>query len=103
MKDLLEVSEFARKSFENYHRKLVSSIKKKNPNIQFCSNWAYSLRQPDNVPEHIGWLSGDVLPSGRIGQLSLECRFLSNRGKPFDIMTWDQSVVLDKNGAWLTV
>lgn len=101
--DWLLVSQFARESFEKYHRRVVDLIRKKNPAAQFCSNWAYSLRQPDKVPDHIGWLGGDVLPSGGLWQISLESKFLTNQGKPHDIMTWDQSVVLDKNGAWLSI
>jgi len=102
-RNLMLVADFARESFENYHHKVVDLLREKNPDIQFCSNWAYTLRQPDDVPGSIGWLSGDVLPSGGLWQISLESRFLTNRGKPYDIMTWDQSVVLDKNGAWLTI
>ncbi len=84
-------AEFHRQSFENYHHRVADAIHAINPDIMICGNWSYTLRQPDEVPEHIAWLSGDVPTWHSLLPGAFEGRFLQWRGKPYDIMTWNQA------------
>ncbi|MEM3546278.1 MAG: alpha-L-fucosidase [Candidatus Bathyarchaeia archaeon] len=78
---------FHRKSFINYLRKCAEFIHKLNPNCLFTSNWSFTMRMPDEPLEFIDWVSADVSPTHGPLQASFEARFLSTRGKPFDLMT----------------
>jgi hypothetical protein len=42
---------------------------------------------PDPPPDFIDWVSADISPTHGPLQASFEARFLSTRGKPFDLMT----------------
>ena len=78
---------FHRESFVNYLRKCANLIHSLKPDCMFTSNWAYTVRMPDPPPSFIDWISADVTPTHSLRQISLEARFLSARGKPFDLMT----------------
>lgn len=78
---------FHRESFMNYLRKCAEFIHKLNPNCLFTSNWSFTMRMPDQPPEYVDWLSADISPTHGPQQASFEARFLSTRGKPFDLMT----------------
>lgn len=83
-------TKFHRDSFVRYLQRVADTVHHENPNCLFASNWAYTLRQPDDPPDFIDWLSGNVPPAHGPAAASLEARFLTTRNKPFDLTVWDQ-------------
>jgi alpha-L-fucosidase len=88
---------FHRDSFVRYLEKVAKVIHSTRPGCLFATNWGFTLRQPDEVPPFIDWLSGDVPPVHGLEQASLEARFLSTRGKPYDLMNFDQNYAWSDN------
>jgi hypothetical protein len=82
---------FHRDSFVEFHRRTANAVCGILPSCLFCGNWAYTLRQPDEAPDHIDWLSGDVHPAHGPRHASFEARFLQWRNRPCDIMTWNNA------------
>jgi hypothetical protein len=78
---------FHRESFVKYLKKCADFIHELNPNCLFTSNWSFTIRMPDPPPDFIDWVSADISPTHGPLQASFEARFLSTRGKPFDLMT----------------
>ncbi|MBS7611202.1 alpha-L-fucosidase [Candidatus Bathyarchaeota archaeon] len=88
---------FHRESFVNYLKKCADFIHKLSPNCLFTSNWSFTIRMPDSPPDFIDWLSADISPTHGPLQASFEARFLSTRGKPFDLMTALQAFTWSSN------
>ncbi|OPZ93777.1 MAG: Alpha-L-fucosidase [candidate division TA06 bacterium ADurb.Bin417] len=63
---------FHRRAFENH----------------VCSNWLYSVRQPEEVSLPVDYLSGDFTPSFGCERAAIEARFLASRGLTWDLMAW---------------
>lgn len=89
--------QFQRDSFVRYIEKVAKVVHSTKKGCLFATNWGYTVRQPDNVPDFVDWLSGDIPPTHGLEQASLEARFLSTRGKPFDLMTFDQCYTWSEN------
>ncbi|MHC4442241.1 MAG: alpha-L-fucosidase [Planctomycetota bacterium] len=89
--------QFQRDSFTRYCRRVADVIHSAKPACQFASNWAYTLRQPEQVPEFVDCLSGDPPPAHGLAKGAIEARFLATRGKPFDMVTWNQAYEFGKD------
>jgi len=84
-------AKFHRDSFVEFQRQAADAVRAILPNGLFCGNWAYTIRQPDEVPDHVDWLSGDVHPAHGPRHASFEARFLQWRNRPCDVMTWNNA------------
>lgn len=73
-------------SYQTYLRKVSRCIRSRKPSCVLGVNWAYSLRQPEDAPDSIDWLTGDLRLCFGLPEASREGRFLGTRGHPFDIM-----------------
>ena len=62
-----------------------------------CSNWMYSVRQPEEIRVKVDYLSGDFTPNYGADRAAIEGRFLSSRNMPWDLMAWGftRNVYLD--------
>jgi len=54
---------FHRELFVEHVNKYAKAVHAKNPNVMVCSNWMYSVRQPDPIAAPLDYLSGDFDPS----------------------------------------
>jgi hypothetical protein len=91
---------FQRSLFVEHVTKYTNAVHAKNPNVMVCSNWMYSVRQPDSIIAPVDYLSGDFDPSFGAERACAEARFLSSRGKPWDLMAW--SFLQTGNQGWTT-
>ena len=91
---------FQRDLFVEHVTKYANAVHAKNPNVMVCSNWMYSVRQPDRVTAPVDYLSGDFDPSFGADRACAEARFISSRGKPWDLMAW--SFLQTGNQGWTT-
>lgn len=79
---------FHRDLFVEHVTKYTDAVHEKKRSVMVCSNWMYSVRQPDEVKAPVDYLSGDFDPSFGAERAAAEARFLSGRGMPWDLMAW---------------
>lgn len=79
---------FQRALFVEHVAKYTDAVHAKFPNVMVCSNWMYSVRMPEEVAAPIDYISGDFDPSFGAQRACAEARFISSRGKPWDLMAW---------------
>jgi len=79
---------FHRDLFVEHVTTFAKAVHEANPNVMVCSNWMYSVRQPEPVVAPVDYLSGDFDPSFGADRACAEARFISGRGKPWDLMAW---------------
>ena len=77
-----------RSLFVEHVTKYADAVHAANPNVLVCSNWMYSVRQPEPIAAPVDYLSGDFDPSFGAERACAEARFLASRGKPWDLMAW---------------
>ena len=53
-----------------------------------CSNWLQTFKNPGAPTVPTDWISGDNTPVWGVDSSRCEARFISTRGKPWDIMMW---------------
>ena len=79
---------FQRDLFVEHVRQYADALHAVKPSVNVCSNWMYSVRQPEPVSAPVDYLSGDFDPSFGAARACAEARFLSSRGMPWDLMAW---------------
>jgi hypothetical protein len=83
-----EFLEFNRETFRKYLRYYIDKVKETYPNMQICSNWAFSDHMPEPVCAPVDWISGDYTPEDSVNSARLSARYLVHQGKPWDLMAW---------------
>lgn len=91
---------FHRELFVKHVTCFVNAVHEEKPTCMVTSNWMYSVRQPDAAEAPIDYLSGDFDPSFGAERACSEARFISSRGKPWDLMAW--SFLRAGNEPWTT-
>jgi len=80
---------FHRELFVKEHvTRYADAVHARNPDVKVCSNWLYSIGQPETMTAPVDFLSGDVSPSFGAEWACSEARFFANRGMPWNIMVW---------------
>ena len=79
---------FHRRNFEEHMHKVADAVHERKPSCLVCSNWMYSVRQPDPVTVEVDYLSGDFSRSFGAERAAAEARFLDSRGMAWDLMAW---------------
>jgi hypothetical protein len=70
-------------AFMNHY---IDVIHAKHPDVLFTVDYANTLRDPGKPLAHLDWLSADVWRD--LDDVRQEARFMSTRGKPWDVMIW---------------
>jgi hypothetical protein len=83
-----EFLQFNREAYRNYLRHYIADVKKTNPEMQLCSNWAFSDHMPERVCAPVDWISGDFTPEDAVNSARFSARYLARQGKPWDLMAW---------------
>lgn len=76
-------------SFNAYVTHYCDEIHKRYPHISVCSNWLQTYRNPGAPLVPIDRISGDNTYIWGLDVARCDSRFLSTRGKPWDIMVWN--------------
>ena len=84
----LEFLELNREQFRRYVRHYVDAIHAFRPGVQIASNWLYSTFVPERPEIPVDFISGDYLGNACISAARLEARYISQTGKPWDLMAW---------------
>ena len=80
---------FTRESFEEYVTRYCNAVHRHKPGVLVCSNWLQTFRHPGEPKVPTDWISGDNTAVWGLDSSRCEARFISTRGKPWDIMLWD--------------
>ncbi len=87
-----EFLQFNREAFRNHLRHYIAEVKKTHPQMQICSNWAFTDHMPEAVCAPVDWLSGDYSPEDSVNSARLSARYLAWQGKPWDLMAWSFTI-----------
>ena len=79
---------FHRDLFTEYVTKYANAVHALKPDCMVCSNWMYTIRQPDPITAPIDYLSGDYTPNWGASRAAIEARMLDSRGQTWDLMVW---------------
>jgi alpha-L-fucosidase len=94
-----EFLQFNRDCFRQYLRRYIAEVKKTNPDMQLCSNWAFTDHMPEAVCAPVDWISGDYSPEDSVNSARLSARYLPRQGKPWDLMAWSFTTRPAKDGS----
>ncbi|MFH1008953.1 MAG: alpha-L-fucosidase [Candidatus Latescibacterota bacterium] len=79
---------FTRESFEAYVTRYCEAVHQHKKGVLVCSNWLQTFKHPGAPSVPTDWISGDNTPVYGLDGSRCEARFLSTRGKHWDIMLW---------------
>ena len=80
--------QFNRDAFRKYLRHYITEVKRVQPEMQLCSNWAFTDHMPEPVSAPVDFLSGDYSPEDSVNSARLSARYLARQDKPWDLMAW---------------
>lgn len=79
---------FALDSFNEYVTRYSEAVHRHKPGVLVCSNWLQTFRNPGAPVAPTDWISGDNTWVWGMDGSRCEARFISTRGKHWDIMLW---------------
>jgi hypothetical protein len=94
---------FHRQSFYDYVTRYVTALHERCPEARICSNWLHTFKDPGEPIVPTDWISGDTVYG--LDPLRCEARFISTRGRPWDLMAWNffrAGDWSDKSRPWTT-
>lgn len=80
--------EFNREQFRRYLKHYLDAIHAFRPGFEIASNWLYTTYVPERPELPVDFISGDYLGDACISRARLEARYLSQVGRPWDLMAW---------------
>ena len=83
-----EFKRFHRLAFETYMRNWIDALHREFPDLDCCSNWAYTTMMPEPVAANVAMVSGDFDPFLSVDRARTECRYLENIGAPWELQSW---------------
>lgn len=84
-----EFMEFFREEFKELLNHYVDILHEKYPDVEICSNWAFSDHMPGKVCANVDFLSGDLNPENSFFSARYAGRMLASQGMPWDLMSWN--------------
>jgi hypothetical protein len=79
---------FSLDSYYVYVTRYCEAVHQHKPGVLVCSNWLQTFRSPGPPAVPTDWISGDNNFVWGLDGSRCEARFISTRGKPWDIMLW---------------
>jgi hypothetical protein len=79
---------FHRDLFVEHVQHFADAIHARKPDCAVCSNWMYTMRQPDPVRASVDYLSGDFDWTWGANRAAVEGRLLDSRRMSWDLMAW---------------
>jgi hypothetical protein len=80
---------FTRETYYDYVTRYCDAVHARKPGVLVCSNWLQTFRNPGEPRVPTDWISGDNSWVWGLDDSRCEARFISTRGKPWDIMLWN--------------
>lgn len=94
---------FHRDLFVEHVTRYADAIHARKPTCLVCSNWMYTVRQPDPISAPVDYLSGDYDWAWGANRAAVEGRLLDGRGKSWDLMAWGftKTGAMSANPPWV--
>jgi len=80
---------FTLESYNEYVTRYCDFVHEYKPGVKVCANWIQTIHNPGRPAVPTDWISGDNPHSHGQDRARCEARFISTRGKPWDIMLWN--------------
>lgn len=80
--------DYHRRLFIDYVTHYADAVHARKPACLICSNWMYTIRQPEPIEAPVDYLSGDFTPQWGADRAALEGRMLDSRQLTWDLMAW---------------
>lgn len=84
----LKWKNFHREQFEKYVCHWTDEMHKFKPELDVCSNWAYTTMMPKEKVAQVDMISGDFDPFLSVDRARTECRYLQNTGLNWELQSW---------------
>jgi len=91
--DWIELQEFYERSLDEAIARIGKAIKRHDPKILLSCNSAYFFKDLRPPIQEVDWLSWDVINTPDLYKTSFEANYLSNAGKPADIMIYENGII----------
>lgn len=95
--------QFTRDSFDEHVTRYTNAVHTHKAGVLVCSNWLQTFRHPGEPRIPTDWISGDNTWVFGMDGSRCEGRFISTRGKHWDIMLWGfykLGAMNDQTAAW---
>ncbi|MDW7656505.1 MAG: alpha-L-fucosidase, partial [Bacillota bacterium] len=79
---------YSRENFIDHVRRYAAAVHLRKPVCTVCSNWMYTVRQPDPVDAPVDYISGDFSWIWSAAKALVEARFMDSRKLSWDLMAW---------------
>lgn len=79
---------FHRDLFTEHVTAYADAVHAVKPDCLICSNWMYTVRQPEAMAAPVDYLSGDFTPAWGADRAAAEGRVMDGRGLSWDLMAW---------------
>lgn len=79
---------FHRDLFVEHVSRYANAVHARKSGCLVCSNWMYTMRQPDPIAAPVDYLSGDFDWAWGAQRAAVEGRLLDGRGLSWDLMAW---------------
>ncbi|HPA16196.1 MAG TPA: hypothetical protein PLU30_00515 [Verrucomicrobiae bacterium] len=83
-----EWTQFQREAFREYVRHYVAEVKKRTPDFQFASNWAFTQQMPEPVSCSVDFISGDIAGRNCVNICRYNSRLMASQAIAWDLMSW---------------
>lgn len=93
-----EYLDMLRQAFLDYLKDYTRIVHEKYPDFQIASNWAFTTYMPQSVCADVDYITGDVYALDVINHLKYESKFMSQQKIPWDLMSWNRSLIPAKEG-----
>jgi hypothetical protein len=93
---------FHRQSFYDYVTRYVTALHAARPGVRVCSSFLHTMCDPGEPVVPTDWISGDWEQGLDLPRC--EARFMSTRGRPWDLMAWNffgHGAWNDDNSPWI--
>ena len=84
-----EFLDYFRDGFRKVLNHYVDVLHSKYPNLEICSNWAFSDHMPEKVSANVDFLSGDLNPANCLNSARYAGRMIAQQNMPWDLMSWN--------------
>ncbi len=93
-------ADFHRRNFVAHVRKYAEAVHARKPSCLVCSNWMYTVGQPEEIAAPVDYLSGDFSWVWSTASASMEGRFMDSRGLSWNLMAWGFTTAKQSMGGW---
>lgn len=92
--------DFTRRRYTKMLKHITEEVHKKYPDFEICAAWDYTTYNPVKA-EYTDYISGDVWGSSTVNEARIEGRYISNQGKPWDLMPWAFASTANDGGFYM--